>query len=164
MTLVIGLGNADRGDDAIGLVIARGIRRACPPGVTVADVDGDQLALLDAWAEAAADGDAVYVVDAVRSGAAPGTVYRFTADDPLPATIRPAGTHALTLAEVIEVARALSTENRRRLPVNLICYGIEAATFTPGAPMSPSVAAAVESLTATLLHELHRHRQRVANR
>jgi hydrogenase maturation protease len=158
MTLVIGLGNADRGDDAVGLVVARGIRRAAPPGVTVTDVDGDQLALLDAWATAATDGDAVYVIDAVRSGAPPGTVYRFTDGDPLPATTRPAGTHALTLAEVIAIARALSTEDCPRIPARLICYGIEAVTFTPGAPMSWSVAVAAESVTATLLQELRGRR------
>ncbi len=154
MTLIIGLGNPDRGDDAAGLAVARGVRRAAPPGVTVTDVDGDQLALLDAWSSAAASDDPVYVIDAVRSGADPGTVHRFTADEQPPATVRPAGTHALTLTEVIEVARALSTSRHRRLPARLTCYGIEAATFAPGAAMSPAVAAAVESLTARLLREL----------
>jgi hydrogenase maturation protease len=154
VTLVIGLGNADRGDDAAGLAVTRAVRRAAPPGITVTDLVGDQLDLLDAWSTAAAKGDAVFVIDAVRSGAPPGTVHRFTPDDLPSAALRPAGTHALTLTEVIGMARALSTDTRRRLPARLVCYGIEAATFAPGAPMSAPVAAAVEPVAAALLREI----------
>lgn len=46
MTVIIGIGNADRGDDAVGLVVARKVRDAAPAGVTVTELDGDQLALL----------------------------------------------------------------------------------------------------------------------
>jgi hydrogenase maturation protease len=154
VTLVIGLGNTDRGDDAAGLAVAGAVRRAAPPGVTVTDLDGDQLALLDAWSAAAASGEAVFVIDAVRSGAPPGTLHRFTLGDLPSATFRPAGTHALTLTEVIGIARALSTDTCPRLPARLVCYGIEAATLTPGVPMSAPVAAAVEPVAAALLHEI----------
>jgi hydrogenase maturation protease len=64
MTLVIGIGtgigNADRGDDAAGLAVARLVRAAAPAGVTVLELDGDQLELLDARDGAAE----VYLVDA----------------------------------------------------------------------------------------------------
>jgi Ni,Fe-hydrogenase maturation factor len=53
MTLVIGIGNPDRGDDAAGLAVARNVRAAAPAGVAVIELDGDQLALLDAWDGAA---------------------------------------------------------------------------------------------------------------
>ncbi len=56
MKLVIG--NHDRGDDAAGLAVAGRIRAAALPGVGVILLDGDQLALLDAWADA----DDVYVI------------------------------------------------------------------------------------------------------
>jgi hydrogenase maturation protease len=155
MTLVIGLGNADRGDDAVGLAVAAAIRRAAPPGVTVTELAGDQLDLLDAWSRAAADGDAVFVIDAVRSGAPPGTVHRLTPNDLPSVALRPAGTHTLTLAEVIGMARALSTNTRPRLPARLTCFGIEATTFAPGAPMSAPVADAVEPVAAALLREIN---------
>jgi Ni,Fe-hydrogenase maturation factor len=47
MTLVIGIGNADRGYDAVGVAVARRVRSAALPGVTVAELEGDQFALLD---------------------------------------------------------------------------------------------------------------------
>jgi hydrogenase maturation protease len=71
MTLVIGIGNPDRGDDAAGLAVARRVRAAAARrDVTVTELIGDQLALLDIW-----DGvKDVYVIDAVCSGGAPGSV------------------------------------------------------------------------------------------
>jgi hydrogenase maturation protease len=146
MTLVIGIGNADRGDDAAGLAVARRVRAATAPReVTVAELIGDQLGLLDAW-----DGvKEVYVVDAVCSGGAPGTVYRFDGAQPLDARFRHRGTHTLSIADVIELARALG-----RLPARLTGYGIEGAAFEIGAGLSPEVAAAVEAVTGRLLAEL----------
>jgi hydrogenase maturation protease len=79
MIVVIGVGNADRGDDTAGLAVARRIKDAAPPGFTVRELDGDQLALLDAW-DGATD---VYVVDATCSGGEPGSVCRFGASVPL---------------------------------------------------------------------------------
>ena len=146
MTLVIGIGNADRGDDAAGLAVARRVRAATASrDVTVAELVGDQLGLLDAW-----DGvQDVYVVDAVCSGGAPGTVCRFDGAHLLDARFRHRGTHTLSLADVIELARALG-----RLPARLTGYGIEGAAFELGTGLSPEVAAAVEVVTGRLLAEL----------
>ena len=145
MRLVIGVGNPDRGDDAAGLAVARRIRDAAPRDVTVTELDGDQLKLLDAWDGA----DEVYVVDAVCSGGQPGTAYRFDGSGPLGARFRQRGTHTFSLAEVIELARAL-----HRLPARLAGYGIEAATFAHGASLSPEVEAAVQAVTGQILGEL----------
>lgn len=146
MTLVIGIGNPDRGDDAAGLAVARRVRAAAPRcHVTVAELIGDQLALLDAWNGA----NDVYVIDAVCSGGAPGTVYRFDAVQQLDARFRHCGTHTFSLADVIELARALG-----RLPPRLVGYAIEGAAFELGAGLSPEVAAAVEAVTGRLLAEL----------
>ena len=145
MILVIGIGNPARGDDAAGLVVARHIREAAPGHVTVTELAGDQLALLDAWTGARE----VYLIDAVCSGGTPGTVYRFDAAEPLTARFWHRGTHTFSLADVIELGRALS-----RLPGRLTGYGIEGGTFEPGAPLSAEVEAAVQAVTAALLREL----------
>lgn len=146
MTLVIGIGNADRGDDAAGLAAAERVRAAAPPGVTVAELTGEPLALIDAWAGA----PAVFLIDAVRSGGEPGTIYRFdAADGPLDARFARRGTHALGVADVIELARALDC-----LPGVLIGYGIEGAAFATGSSMSPEVAGAVGTAAGRLLAEL----------
>ena len=151
MILVIGIGNPTRGDDAAGLAVARRIREAAPGHVTVTELAGDQLALLDAWTGARE----VYLIDAVCSGGTPGTVYRFDAAEPLTVHFWHCGTHTFSLADVIELARALG-----RLPARLTGFGIEGATFEPGAPLSPEVEAAVEAVTALLLRELRENRSR----
>lgn len=145
MTLIIGIGNADRGDDAVGLVVARKIRDAAPAGVSVTELDGDQLGLLDAWDGAAE----VYVVDAICSGGEPGSVRVFDACTPLGGGFEHRGTHMFSLADVIELARALG-----RLPVRVSGYGIEGASFELGAPLSGKVAEAASTVAKRILHEL----------
>jgi hydrogenase maturation protease len=138
--LLIGVGNAARGDDAAGLLAARALG-----GI---ELEGDPSALIDL-----VDGvDEVIVVDAVRSGAPAGTVHRFDVSErPLPATVRSsASTHLVGLADAIELARALG-----RLPPRAIVYGIEGERFDTGAPVSAAVADAI----ARLADELRRARR-----
>jgi len=146
MILVIGIGNPDRGDDAAGLAVAKRIRAATLPGeVTVRELVGDQLALIDEWTGATD----VFVVDAVSSGGTPGTVYRFDAGDALTERFQHRGTHMFSLADVIELARALD-----RLPKHLAGFGIEGAGFAIGAALSPQAAAAVDEVTSLLLADI----------
>lgn len=141
--LVIGAGNAMRRDDGAGLAAARRLRTA---GVPAREAQGDLSGLAEAWAGA----DRVIVVDAVRTGAAQGTVHRFeVAEKPLPAVFARGSTHALGLAEAIELARALG-----RLPRSLVVYGIEGGDFSPGEGLSPPVARAVEDAAACIMKEV----------
>lgn len=146
MILVIGIGCPDRGDDAAGLAVVRRVRELTKPGeVTVRELLGDQLALIDAWNGATE----VHVVDAVCSGGTPGAVYKFDAADALTEQFAHRGTRTFSLADVVELARALG-----RLPRHLAGYGIEAATCAAGAPMSSQVRAAVDTVTSMLLADL----------
>jgi hydrogenase maturation protease len=135
--LAIGLGNELRGDDAAGLLVARAIRDRAGAGIEAAEHEGEPVALLDLWEGA----ELVVVADAVGgSGAAPGTVHRFDAGEgPLPALFGGPSTHALGLAETIELARALG-----RLPARLIVFGIEGERFGAGERPSAAVLGAVE--------------------
>ena len=133
--LILGCGNPDRADDAAGLLVARRLREL---GRTARELSGEALALLDAWSGHAD----VLVVDAVKSGAPPGTITVWDAHTSrLPASQFRCSTHALGLAEAIELARALD-----RLPPKLIVVGIEGHRFDRGEPPSPEVAEAVERL------------------
>jgi len=126
---VIGLGNDWRSDDGVGLEVARRL------GGRV--LDGEPLELVEAL-----DGEGeVAVVDAVSAGAPPGTVYVFEVGRvPLPARLfGAASTHALGLAEAIELARSLG-----RLPPRVLVYGIEGASFEFGKGLSPAVEDAAE--------------------
>ncbi len=129
-SLVVGLGNPDRGDDGVGPAVVAAARRLLPDTVRVVVHDGP-LALLDGW-----DGyDEVVVVDAVRTGQRPGTVVVVDVGvAPLPAGSSGGGTHAFGLEATIELARAL-----HRLPPRLMLVGVEGARFDVGAAMSPEV-------------------------
>lgn len=145
-TLVIGLGNPYRRDDGAGLAVAARVRAAALPGVAVRELEGEPVSLLDAWEGTSQ----VYLADAVSSGGEPGTVYRFDASAGLlPSPMRHRGTHAFSLADAVELGRALC-----RMPLGLIAYGIEGAEFGPGTGLSPRVEHAVGTVVTRLIGEL----------
>ncbi len=137
------LGSRYRGDDAVGPLVAEALRAA---GATVLDCDDEPTRLLDAWAGL----ELVVIVDAVRSGAAAGTVHRIEAGDgPLPRDLGFASTHAFSIADTLELGRALG-----RAPRRVVVVGVEGAAFEMGDPVTPAVEAALQGVTASVLAEL----------
>lgn len=135
---VIGLGNRWRGDDAAGLEVAAALR--------VLEFEGDPVALIDRWRPT----DDVVLVDAVVSGSPPGTVHRVDAShDPLPSAFARSSTHVFSVAEAIELARALD-----RMPRRLRIYGIEGEDFGHGAPLMPAIRQAVDVVVGELRAQL----------
>jgi hydrogenase maturation protease len=132
--IVIGIGNPDRGDDAVGVQVARRVADE-RPDICVLEFD-DPSEALDAWAPE----DTVVVADAINSGGDPGDIHVVdVVTRTLPAgNWSAAGTHALGLAATVEIARALG-----QLPRRLVVVGVEAAQFDHGSPMSDAVEAAV---------------------
>jgi hydrogenase maturation protease len=121
---VIGIGSRNRGDDAAGLLAARFLRRRLPAGVAVTCGSPDPVSLIALWDEA----EAVWLIDAVVSGAAPGTVHRVDAvTERLLARPPCRSTHALGLADAVELARAVD-----RLPRRLVVFGVDATAFPLG--------------------------------
>jgi hydrogenase maturation protease len=144
--LVIGIGNAYRGDDAVGLSVTRRLQRAVDDEILIQEESGEGTALLEAWAGV----DLVILVDAVRSGGEPGTVYRFDAHgQALPGEFFRYSTHAFGVADAVELARAL-----HRLPHRLVVYGIEGKTFAAGVGLSPAVEEAVEHVVTQVQREI----------
>lgn len=145
-TLVIGVGNALRSDDAAGLAVVRTLRDRGADGAELLEYRGELLALLDLWAGR----ERAIVVDAVRSGAPPGTVHRFDASmTPLPASVGATSTHGLSLSDAVELGRAA-----HRLPSRLVVFGIEAASTAGGSALSASVSGAVDRTVERILEEL----------
>ena len=144
--LVVGVGNAFRGDDAAGLLVVKLLREANPLGVTLLEQSGEGTALIEAWQ----DYETVILVDAAHSGAAPGTIHRFeVGDGPLPATLTARfSSHAFGVAGAVELARALD-----RLPPRLIIYALEGKTFDLCDPISPEVETAARDLAGQLQRE-----------
>lgn len=147
-TLVIGVGNDYRGDDAIGLLVARRIRDLQLPDVQVIESDGECAKLMESWKGA----EKVILIDAVHSGAAPGTIHRVTVhEEELPVTWRHGSTHAFGVAEAIALSKAM-----QRLPRRIIVFGVEARSFVLGEPLSDEVTNALKELS-------HRVQQEVTN-
>jgi len=145
--LIIGIGNAYRGDDAVGLRVAQDIKKEALVHVTVSEQSGDGISLMDSWK----DSDAVILIDAVYSGAKPGTIHRFDAHtQPIPSKFFHYSTHAFGVAEAIELARAL-----KQLPPHLIVYGIEGKCFEAGIKLSWEAEKAVEEVMMRVQQDIH---------
>lgn len=170
--VVIGTGNPCRGDDAVGVAFSRRIRRSVPDGVTVLELDGEAASLIDAWTGA----DAVILVDGVRTGHPGGTtprrdtlrprdgsrkvatggpgetarVYRFEAHrNPLPAELFRFSTHAMGVAEAVELTRALG-----EMPPSLVIYGIRGDQFEHTTELSPEVDTACNEVVLLVLEDI----------
>ncbi len=146
--LVIGIGNADRADDGIGLLVASRVRADFADSHVVMRT-GDMLALIDEWAKS----QAVILIDAAAPLSRPGHIRRIDVTvRGLPYELNLCGctsTHAFGVAETIGLAQALG-----KLPARFIVYAIEGACFAPGAAMTPAVVAAAETVSQCVLREL----------
>ena len=159
-TLVVGVGNEDRGDDGLGPLVARLLVDAIAPRVEghaggragagpMHDVEvvawtGDPMGLLDRWAGF----DRLVLIDAVVSGGEPGTTRRYGPDAPF-AEGAGASTHGFGLAAALALGRALG-----RLPERVEVWGVEAVEFAADAPLTPAVAQAVLALVDRLRDDL----------
>lgn len=141
-TIVIGLGNPLRGDDGIGLEVARALatRR---PAMRVIEHDREPLDLIELWGDASS----AIVIDAV-AGEEPGRIHRLDASAGTGRWQRriPASSHALDLGQVIELAGLLG-----RLPPRLEVLAIEGRSFDAGTAPTAEVRAAGRLVVAELL-------------
>jgi len=144
--IVIGVGNAYRGDDAVGLAVAERVRRLVAEDVEVLECEQEPTRLLDAWSDA----ELAVVVDACASGGTPGCVHRFDlGDGPLPARVFRSSTHAFGVGDAVELSRALE-----QLPKRVVVYGVEGADFAAGAELSASVETAVDRVVDAIVRDL----------
>ena len=145
--VIVGVGNRDRGDDALGLEAVDRLRARVPEGVHLESISGDMTDVLETF-----DGrELAIVIDAMHSGAEPGTVLRLdvTAGEMPVELERFLSSHTLSLAEAIELARTLG-----RIPLRLIVFGVEIAAVSLGRSLSPEVRGALSELTEHVLSEL----------
>ena len=144
--LVIGVGNWYRSDDAVGLVVARKLRAMNLPGILVKEENGEGVALMEAWQGK----EQVIIVDAASSGSRPGTVHTLDADSTtIPSAFFHYSSHAFSVAESIELARAL-----QQLPSQLIVYGIEGKNFAAGVGLSTEVEHASDAVIRQIIDQI----------
>lgn len=142
--MIVGVGNQHRGDDGVGLVVARQL--GSRGDAVVLQSDGEPAGLVASLAGATR----AYIVDAADFGAAPGTILRVEADlGPMPAVLGSVSTHGLGLAESLELARALG-----QLPRCCVIYAIQGVDFAPGVGLSAAVATAADEVAERIRDEL----------
>ncbi len=145
-TLIIGIGNRFRGDDALGCVLVDNIQTLCLPDVEVITHSGEPASLIDLWQSR----KNVFLVDAVSSCAEPGTIHYIDLQEQgLPDNFRSYSTHAFGIAEAVELARALN-----KLPPKIVFYGIEGKSFAATETLSPEMMAALEDIKTLVVHNI----------
>lgn len=155
MIKVIGCGNPEAGDDAVGLEVVRLVRDVL---AGVADVEV-AFAVTGARAlDLMMGADAVVVVDAVRTPGGerpPGTLIRVdVGPDGLPVEIASClSSHGLGLAEVFGLSAAIGSVPR------MVFVGVEALEMVLGHALSPAVVSAVPALVERVLAEVHALRE-----
>jgi hydrogenase maturation protease len=132
--VVVGLGNPDRGDDAVGRLLAARLVACGLAGVRVETLALDAAEILEAWSGA----DEAILLDCVRSGSPVGTVHCVDPFDGSYGVHLESSTHALGARTAVELGRALE-----ELPRRLALVGIEGTSFVLGEPPSAEVCAAI---------------------
>jgi len=147
---VIGVGNGNRGDDGVGLIVARRQKKRLASHARVVEEQGDGTRLLDLWRGY----DITIIIDAVLSGMEQGSIRRFDArQSPLPTGLFHYSTHSFGVPEAIELARAIN-----QLPKTIIVYGIEGKCFDEGANLSPTVELTAQELVELLTAQILQHK------
>jgi hydrogenase maturation protease len=146
---VIGVGNEWRGDDAVGLLVARRLKADQLPEVSIAECRGTVTVVREAWKDA----DMVIVVDAVVSGGRPGAIHRFNAHGAgVPVELsRSPSSHGWGVAEALALGQLF-----QELPPDLIIYGIEGHNFGPGQEVSEEVEAAIPEAVRRIRREIEK--------
>lgn len=145
-TLIVGIGNRYRGDDAFGCIVVGELAGMLPPSVSCIEHDGEPAALIDCWLGV----DKVMLVDAVSSQAEAGRIYRFDLlQQALPDKLKLYSTHAFGVPQAVELARALG-----KLPPQIAFIGVEGACFDAGESLSPAVLAVKDAVVAEILASL----------
>lgn len=152
-TVIIGVGNEFRGDDGAGRFAARLLARGgLPENVSVHESAGEALALMELWAEA---NRAILIDAASGEGSLQGAVIRLDASAaPLPTGFLHTSSHSLSVADAIEMARALG-----RLPANTVLYGIGGSDFTHGKGLSAATERGCQEAAERILAELSANRR-----
>jgi hydrogenase maturation protease len=133
---VVGCGNAQAGDDSVGLEIVRRLRARDECTCELLERPQAGLELMDVLRDA----ERVLFIDAVSSGAPVGTLHLvpLPSDSVVPRALGAISSHGWGLEETLRLMAAL----HYRLP-RLALLGVEIESARPGAPRSPAVESAV---------------------
>jgi hydrogenase maturation protease len=143
-TIIIGIGNHQRGDDALGLVLAQAL--AEETGLPYTTEEHDLSTLYEKW-EGYRE---AWLCDAYLAETHDAAlICRNAAKAALPADFKSLSTHTLSLTQAIELARAL-----RRMPAKLMVAAVPGFEFGINAALSPKAEGALKAAIAALRKQL----------
>jgi hydrogenase maturation protease len=145
-TLIIGVGNEFRCDDAAGIIAAKKLKDLLSDDIAVFESDGDGAKIMDVW-----NGHSnVILIDAVSFGTSPGTVHIINANEKeFPKETAIHSSHMFSVAEAIETSRVLN-----KLPESIIIYGIEGKSYELGKNVSDEVKQSVDKVVSEIQKEI----------
>lgn len=144
---LIGVGNAFRSDDGLGLLVAREMASMGLRGIQIVEANGDGVSLMMTWQGM----DRVLIVDAMKLGFPLGTIHRIDAsNNEIPASFFTYSSHAFGVGQAIEMARQL-----HQLPRSVIVYGMEGGHFGFGTDLSRPMRENLPVLIRMVMSELN---------
>ena len=146
-TIVLGLGNALRGDDGIGPAVIEWLdRQDLPPGVEPIDGGTSGLDIVSILMGR----ERAFIVDAANFGRAPGEWVRFTPDvAQLKGNDATLSLHSAGFADALALGAALNV-----LPPSIVIYGVQPQSLDWSPRLSDVVQAAVAEVGQAILAEI----------
>jgi len=155
-TLVLGIGNPIKSDDAIGLRVAERVRDMGLKGVTVEEESTSGLEIIDIIM----DYERVIVIDAISTGRhAPGkvSVHRPEEFDHM---VMPGSSHEINIFTALEMGKRISPD---RMPQALYLVAIEAKDLeTIGERLTPELERAIPEAVRVVLDLVQDQKSREA--
>jgi hydrogenase maturation protease len=146
--VILGVGNLLLSDEGVGVHMAHELMKMdLPPEVSVVEGGTDGFRLLNVITGA----DRVIVIDAVRSGAAPGSVYRFEVNDVRSVPLGfMTSVHQVGILEVIELSELIGKTPRATV------IGVEPKSLEMSMELSPEVKEKIPRIIELVLEEVRR--------
>jgi hydrogenase maturation protease len=147
-TVVLGLGNLIRSDDAIGLFALKQLEQDTRLSQDVSLVEGGTKGL--ELVPYICDASRLLVLDAVDVGAAAGSIFRIAGKE-LHSIPGNASVHELALSDLLNALRMMGQE-----PEEVVLLGVQPATTELGTTLSTPAQKALPALIEAALMELFR--------
>jgi hydrogenase maturation protease len=144
--VILGIGNLLLSDEGVGVHVANKLMEMdLPEGISVVEGGTDGFRLLNFITEA----DRLIVIDAVKTGAAPGSIYKFNIDEVknCPSGFK-TSVHQIGILEVINLSGLIG-----KTPHTTV-IGIEPQSLEMGMELSPEIKNKIPRIIELILDEL----------